>query len=153
MNPTDFIGLAIKLSNSSQEAELRTAVSRAYYGAFHSARGLLEECGIDFPPQELFGADIHRKVRFCLANAGNADAALVAGRLGSLRRQRNMADYDLKTDKFARPNRKNVGASLQTAKDVIDALDRCRDEPTCDQLRETVRAYARDVLRLLIKPD
>lgn len=53
MNPADFIALAVKLSNSQEEADLRTAVSRAYYGAFHSARQLLEECGIGFPRRTL----------------------------------------------------------------------------------------------------
>jgi hypothetical protein len=55
MNSADFISLAIKLSNSQQEVELRTAVSRAFYGAFHSVRELLEECGIAFPARELLG--------------------------------------------------------------------------------------------------
>lgn len=44
MNPASFISLAVKLSNGRQEAELRTPVSRADYGAFHSARELLEDC-------------------------------------------------------------------------------------------------------------
>ena len=91
-DPADFISLAVKLSNSDQESSLRTAVRRAYYGVFHSARRLLEECGIGFPRSELFGADIHRKVRFCFANAGNESAKLVANRLSSLREQRNDAD-------------------------------------------------------------
>ncbi|HEX7380161.1 MAG TPA: hypothetical protein VF278_23775, partial [Pirellulales bacterium] len=74
MSPNDFVSLAVKLSNSAHEAELRTAVSRAYYGAFHSARDLLEDCGISFPPKELLGADVHRKIRFCLESADNGDA-------------------------------------------------------------------------------
>ena len=112
MDPADFISLAIKLSNSRQESELRTAVGRAYYGAFHAARELLEECGIRFPRAELFGADIHRKVRFCLDRADNEDAALVVIRLSSLREQRNYADYDLKTGQvhFCQlPKRKDDG--------------------------------------------
>jgi len=34
IDPDDFIALAIKLSNGPHEADLRSAVSRAYYGAF-----------------------------------------------------------------------------------------------------------------------
>jgi uncharacterized protein (UPF0332 family) len=148
MNPADFISLAIKLSNSQQEVELRTSVNRAYYGAFHSARELLEECGIAFPPKEIYGADIHRKVRFCLANSGDTGAALVAVRLNSLRRQRNYADYDLKNVRFSASHAKPVKNAARVAVEIADALQQCRSEPTLGQLRANVRTYARDVLRL-----
>jgi hypothetical protein len=35
----EFLNLAIALSKSSDEASLRTAVSRAYYSVFHAAHG------------------------------------------------------------------------------------------------------------------
>lgn len=151
MNSADFISLAIKLSNSQQEVELRTAVSRAYYGAFHAARELLEACGIAFPPKELLGADIHRKVRFCLANADTADALLVAGKLDVMRQQRNLADYDLRTDRFSLPSVKNVTTCVQRAIQIVDAIDRCRGETTFVEFRYRVCAYARDVLRLPVR--
>lgn len=153
MNSADFVSLAVKLSNGRQEAELRTAVSRAYYGAFHSARELLEECGVSFPAKELFGADVHRKLRFCLANAENADAALISNRLNYLRRRRNTADYDLKTDRFALAHDKNVRASIMTAIEIVDALQRCRTADTFSQFRKLVRRYARDVLRLPVSDE
>ena len=148
MNPTDFVSVAVKLSNSRLEAELRTAVSRAYYGAFHEARELLEECGIGFPQKELFGADVHTKVRYCLANADDIDAAVAANKLNDLRSQRNYADYDLKTERFSPSHAKNVTARIQMAIEIIDALRRCRSEPTFAQFQKKVRIYARDVLRL-----
>jgi uncharacterized protein (UPF0332 family) len=151
MDPTDFISLAVKLSNSRQEAELRTAVSRAYYGALHAARELLEQCGVGFPPKELFGADVHRKVRFCLANANDADAALFANKLSDLRSQRNNADYDLKTERFSLAHAKNVSARTQLAIEIVDALQRCQSEPRFGGFQEKVRAYARDVLRLPVQ--
>lgn len=46
MDPAEFISLALRLSTSHREADLRTAVSRAYYGAFHLVRELLEDCGV-----------------------------------------------------------------------------------------------------------
>lgn len=148
MNPREFISLAVKLSNCRQEAELRTAVGRAYYGAFHAAREVLEECGVCFPPKELFGADIHRKVQFCLANAGDPDAALVAKKLNTLRRQRNQADYDLKTERFSLSNVKNVRSCVQMAIEIVDALEQSRSAQGFGPVREKVRTYARDVLRL-----
>lgn len=153
MNPTDFISLAVKLSNSRQEAELRTAVSRAYYGAFHAARELLEQCGVGFPPKELLGAEIHMKVRFCLANADDADAMLIANKLSDLRSQRNLADYDLKTERFSFAHAKNVTAGAQLAREIVDALERWRSEPGLGRFQEKVRAYARDVLRLPVKDE
>ena len=151
MNPTDFISLALKLANSRQEAELRTAVSRAYYGAFHAARELLEQCGVGFPPKELLGADVHTKVRFCLANADDTETALIANKLSDLRSQRNGADYDLKTERFLLSNAKNVAASTQLAIEIADALQRCRNEPSFGRFQEKVRSYARDVLRLPVQ--
>lgn len=151
MDPADFISLAVKLSNSQQDSELRTAVSRAYYGAFHSARDLLEECGIRFPRSELLGADIHRKVRFCLAQTDNGDATLVVNRLSSLREQRNTADYDLKTDRFSFAHSANVKTTVRSAIETVDALQRCRIEPAFSSIRLTIRGYARDVLRLPVE--
>jgi uncharacterized protein (UPF0332 family) len=37
MTGRDFIACAERLAQNSAEAELRSAVSRAYYGAFHEA--------------------------------------------------------------------------------------------------------------------
>lgn len=42
-------------------ADLRSAASRAYYGAFHSARELLESVGIRLPKTE----QMHLKVAYC----------------------------------------------------------------------------------------
>ena len=43
MTGDDFIHLAGKLATSVDEAALRSAVSRAYYGAFHLALQFLED--------------------------------------------------------------------------------------------------------------
>ena len=151
MDPADFISLALRLSNGAQESELRTAISRAYYGAFHAARKLVEECGVRFPRKELLGADIHRKVRFCLARAGEEDIAFIVNRLDSLREQRNEADYDLASDKFSTAHSNNVKTNVRNAMQVVDALQRCRTEPAFHALREKVRTYARDILRLPVE--
>lgn len=100
IDPGEFVTTAIKLSNSRHEADLRSAVSRGYYGAFHFARQLIEDCGVKISRKQQYAADIHRKVRFCLRQSNN-DAAKDAGdKLESLRDRRNEADYDLKSAKF-----------------------------------------------------
>ncbi len=38
MGGSDFLHLAVRLSGGATEAQWRSAVSRAYYGAFHLAR-------------------------------------------------------------------------------------------------------------------
>ena len=45
MHGRDFLLLATTLAAGSTEAEWRTAVSRAYYAAFHGACDLLFLCG------------------------------------------------------------------------------------------------------------
>jgi uncharacterized protein (UPF0332 family) len=148
MDPRDFITLAIKLSNSANEGERRTAVNRAYFGAFHLAREFLEDCGIVFSRKELDGAEIHRKVRFCLSESHDADGIFAGDKLRSLRQQRNEADYDLKSMRF-RISRE-VAASIRAAQEIDDALRRCRAEPGFTDVREKIRVYASDVLRLTV---
>jgi uncharacterized protein (UPF0332 family) len=146
MDPADFISLAIRLSNSHNEADLRTAVSRAYYGAFHVAREFLEDCGVYLSGKELFKVEAHQKVRFCLGESRNEDAVMVGKKLGSLRDRRNEADYELKLTTFSNPA--NVAIEVRIARELVDAVVRCRTEPTFSAIRESVRAYARDVLRI-----
>jgi uncharacterized protein (UPF0332 family) len=70
MNGSDFLHLAIQLGQSNDEARLRTAVSRAYYGVFHLAKDLLAEFGVQFPATE----KQHSKLPHCLINSGCSSA-------------------------------------------------------------------------------
>ena len=90
-NGTDFFYLAVSLSKGSTPAELRTATSRAYYGAFHKAKELIERCGIALP----VGPECHVKLRYLLDQAGSPEVAAIGAQLWSLRNARNHADYDL----------------------------------------------------------
>ena len=145
MDPRDFISLALRLSSSKRQADLRSAVSRAYYGAFHVACELLEDCGIQLSGKQLYGADAHKNVRFCLRESGSDTGGKAGEKLGSLRRERNKADYDLKSREF---DFATVSFQLHVTHEIVDAIDRCRQDPAFAQIRDKVRAYARDVLRL-----
>jgi hypothetical protein len=46
MTGGDFLNCAERLAKSSDEADLRTAISRAYYGAYHMAVSLLRNQGV-----------------------------------------------------------------------------------------------------------
>jgi hypothetical protein len=81
MGGTDFLHLAVRLSGGATEAEWRSAVSRAYYGAFHLARDFVESCGVTLPKT----ADAHDKLQWCLVHSGNSQLPAVAERLNSLR--------------------------------------------------------------------
>lgn len=52
MKPRAFLDLADELVVASGEAEWRSAVSRAYYAAFHTGRVLLQAMGFVVPAAE-----------------------------------------------------------------------------------------------------
>ena len=91
-----FIGLAEDLFNragdfSDREACLRTAISRAYYGAFGLARRVAESEGLDLTG----GPEDHEKVRAFFLQSGDQRRRGIGAHLDRLRRKRNRADYDL----------------------------------------------------------
>lgn len=152
MDPVDFISVAMRLANRKNEADNRTAVGRAYYGAFHVALRFLIDCGVHFPRREMHAADIHRKVQYCLSESMNRDAMRVSDHLRGLREKRNEADYDLQSAAFRTPA--VALKSLRVATEIVDGIRRCQNEPAAFlELRAKVREYARDVLRLTLQDD
>lgn len=95
MDPLDFIPVADQHVGSTNEAERRTAVGRYYYAVFNRARILAEDAGRRVPK----GADAHGCVRFYFDGAakGVPDLKAFATQLGSMRVDRNTADYDMAT--------------------------------------------------------
>lgn len=122
---------------AADEATYRTAVSRAYYGAFHVAHLFLIELG--FSP--LANASVHGFVRHYLNGSGNPDACLAASELNRLQTERNRADYNL--------NEPNVGSRrfamlmVERAHRVVSAVESCR----ADDLRATIRQAIADYER------
>jgi hypothetical protein len=141
MNPGDFMALADRLAISSEEADLRTAVGRAYYSAFHVSKELIESCGIVLPQS----AEAHAKVVFCLKNAGNEDLDRAGTALGELRESRNDADYDLRDSQFQ--GSLVVLAQIDVAKQTV-AWIRGVDPGS---VRSAIRAYAKNILGLQVK--
>src|SRR5688572_21477559 len=91
MTGRDFLPLARRLASGGSEAEWRTAVSRAYYAAFHVARDLLTDLGFTPPRADRAHEYLYRR----LNNCGVAAVETAAGHLKNLRQVRNQADYDL----------------------------------------------------------
>jgi uncharacterized protein (UPF0332 family) len=138
MTGRDFLPLAIQLAAGNTEAEWRTAVSRAYYAAFHVARELFEDLGFRVPPMDR----AHKHLVFRLSNCGEPQIQQVGFDLDSLRRLRNQADYD-----FQLVISQGVAtARVQVAGRIIQTLDAIQD-PVRTQITDAMKIYERDVLR------
>ena len=139
MDFRDYFALAVTLAAGSSEAEWRTAVSRAYYAAFHVARELFLSLGFRVPQAER----AHSYLWLRLANAGVADAQLAGNRLNALRGQRNRADYA----PLSPLTRGTAANEVKNAEDIITALDAAAIEPVRTQITDAMKVYERDVLK------
>jgi uncharacterized protein (UPF0332 family) len=139
MNWRDFLRLARSLAAASAEAEWRTAVSRAYYTAFHVARDLLADLRFTVPRADR----AHQYLVFRLGNCGESAVEQAGRDLDTLRRLRNRADYD-ETPPLTQPQ---AAAAAQVADAIVQVLDAARQEPTRTRIRDTMIVYERDVLR------
>lgn len=142
MDPSDFLDLADDLLDVVSDARYRTSVSRAYYGAFHVARQLVETQGVVLPKD----AESHNKTQRCLEHCGDEDVRSAASRLASLRTDRNIADYRLDDRRFT--NKKNVQLRIRIAREIVSQLAACDTEPLRSTVHKGVRTYAANVLRL-----
>lgn len=141
MRGYDFLHLANSLLSGSTEAEWRSAISQAYYAAFHVARGLLLHCQFAVPR----GEQAHGYLWLRLSNAGHA-AVVAAGRdLKAVRNNRNWADYDL-DNPFDQPT---AAAQVQVATVLIRVLEAAAHDPVRTQITDAMKAYERDVLKTI----
>ncbi|MGH8244840.1 MAG: hypothetical protein ACREUU_00240 [Gammaproteobacteria bacterium] len=138
MNPSEFVELAVKLSANPWEAAQRSAISRAYYGAFHAAKRLIESCGFRFGST----GETHQHLPYCLEHSGDSALAIAGRQLDSLRQTRNIADYDLDAPSTA--GRVFVSLQLKAARDVLDAVQSATQR--LPAFRQAVRDYAKNVL-------
>jgi hypothetical protein len=138
MDPREFLALAQQLNLAMTEVAWRSAVSRAYYAAFHVARQLLEDLGFTVP----HGDRAHGYLWLRLSNCGDPLVQRAGRDLNALRRDRNGADYDL-----ARPMGPVVPRlQLPLAAQIIQALDAARMQPTRTTISDAMKIYERDVL-------
>ena len=138
MNWRDFLLLASRLAAGTTEADWRTAVSRAYYAAFHIARRLFADSGFTVPRADR----AHQYLVFRLSNSGESIVEQAGRDLDTLRRLRNRADYD-GTPALTQPQ---ASAAVRIAEGIIQALDAARQEPVRTRIRDGMIAYERDVL-------
>jgi uncharacterized protein (UPF0332 family) len=143
MNGTQFYNFAVPLAKGPGPAEHRSCTSRAYYGAYHRARELIEHYGVSLPG----GPEWHKKVRWILDQSKDDAIKKASAKLNSLRDARNDADYELSDPKPE--NVKIVEYNLRTAKEIIDLVDTCIASGKAPG-RAAIREYSKGVLKLTV---
>ncbi len=89
-NWRDYISLAEDLVNSTEEARLRSCISRAYYGVFCIARNRKGYKGSN--PKK--GENLHWIVINAYKESTHVEEQKIGWILDKLRRSRNNADYE-----------------------------------------------------------
>lgn len=135
----DFLTLAESWISGATEAEWRSAVSRAYYGAFHAARNLMDDLGFSVPRADR----AHAYLWLRLSNCSNAAVSGAGADLNLLRTDRNRADYDV----AGTLSRADARIQVQAARRIMRLLADAALEPTRAQITDAMRTYERDVLR------
>jgi uncharacterized protein (UPF0332 family) len=139
MTGRNFLVVATQLAAGGTEAEWRSAISRAYYAAFHVGRELLENLGFTVPHADRAHIYVSRR----LANCGHARIQHCGSSLNALRGVRNQADYDLH-----RPVTAHIGAlHVQVAQQIVQSLQDALKEPLRSQVTIAMSTYERDVLK------
>ena len=140
MDETGFLELADELSTGSRQADWRTAISRAYYAAFHKARALLRQGGFRVPDAE--GAHAYLWLR--LNNSDHPDVVNAGVSLNRLRSIRNWADYNFDQPLDEAAAIRHVGIATE----IIQLLHHLAHEPEIlIRVIDAIKIYERDVLR------
>jgi uncharacterized protein (UPF0332 family) len=136
MTGSEFITCAESLASGVLEADRRSAVSRAYYGAFHEARARLRACGVRLPKTE----QVHVKMGYCLCDCGDPIAERAGRHLETLRAQRTVADYDLDDGRFMASGA--ARSEIVRARQIVEALAKL-GRAEAAEFRAKIRAHAK----------
>jgi hypothetical protein len=128
MQPGEFITIAGRLASMQLGAAgARTAVSRAYYGAFHLAMNVLELFATA-PPRNGQG---HVLVPAFLESANHMDSTIAASLLQDLHTSRIKADYQIRDARIETPEfaRFEIEVAMEIQKRLLSFSDACRSDP------------------------
>jgi uncharacterized protein (UPF0332 family) len=110
---TNYLTIAKELSEKEGEEYKRTAISRAYYSAFHEARSFLQRKGLSYTSRDY----VHSFVWGAFSKFPK-EARKIAAKGDRLKYKRQRADYD---DEI--PGLNNLTkAAIQEAEDISEAL-------------------------------
>lgn len=137
MDPREFYQLALRLVDGASPAEVRTAISRAYYATFHVGAEILRGMGFRISQSAKGHDDVQKR----LSNSGDPEVMRVGSQLVDLRHRRNEADYDLNRE--ATENPKTARGIVEQANRMIQTLDLCRQGSKCTQVIQAIRDWER----------
>jgi uncharacterized protein (UPF0332 family) len=138
MDPRDFVRLASTMSVAMpiDPARCRTAISRAYHGAFHCASEALAVLGVPIGR----GSSAHGRASRLLQASGDNALKAAGDFLQDLHRLRIVADYRMS----AAPEVETVESArvaVEKARRIVDHLDDLLADPTRRaQATATIRA-------------
>ena len=138
MDPRRFLAQAKRLSASSNEEDWRTAVSRAYYAAFHVACDLMTDLGFSVPKADR----AHGYLWLRLQNCGDLPTEKAGADLKALRYFRNTADYEL----HQQITRSMAPSAIRWAESIIRALDAAALPPIRSLITTAMKTYEQNVL-------
>lgn len=133
----DYIALATRLSDRKDagEASYRSAVSRAYYGAFHLAGAFLSQLGFSIPR----GSGAHGWIPQALIGSGQHDAAEAGRLLQDLHAERIVADY--RWERRATGSQSDAKTSVQTALTIGTILAACAERARQKAIKSAISRY------------
>jgi len=125
MDPKDFVVLAEQLvvARMAGAVQFRTAIGRAYDGAFNFGSQVLDQLG--FPPAE--NAQGHNQTVRLFQQSGDPMLEATAGLLGDLHTFRLKADYQLKRTDVEKM--KVAQAAVESADSIFDDLNAFLGDP------------------------
>ena len=139
MNPGKFIDLAAKLASSPDSGPEghRSAISRAYYGAFLSTLSLVEtvigvQCKIGTLSE-------HQALQRLLMNCQVAEAAELGQMLSNLHEQRKGADYDMDDPEYEDAGAAQLGVAR--AEQIMNQLKLCTPIATRQKIQAGMLQY------------
>lgn len=126
MRGTEYIALSTPLIGMGT-AGIRSATSRAYYGAFHCTLELLLEIGVKVPKN----GKSHNHAHSCLQKGTDAETLKASRLLGDLHSRRLKADYtmsdlDCETGAYGALS---TGMAVEVSQCLDSFRARCRANP------------------------
>ena len=124
MDPRQFLYLAQRLAeHGAYPVEFRSAISRAYYAAFHVGLNVLKGMGFSIYENAL----AHKTVYQHLCNSGDDELDKTASKMNDLRTRRNHADYKLNRPDVEK--KENARMLVHQAARLIETIEkRCQSE-------------------------
>ncbi len=135
MNPREFNSLAGELAKATLPAKVRSAVSRAYYSAFHVGIQTLTTLGFSISK----GGAAHGEVTNCFLNASDVNVGRAASMLRDLHAARLLADYQLSRLDIEKPA--NAPQAVEDARQIIETFERILTGPTRAPIQAAIAAW------------